>query len=340
MSFWKHTPGPTWWDCIESLNPCISPPYGICNSNLGRKIRHSTLSKQYRIVKLSSRHAAEMATFLQEHFSIYPRCRISLSKERIQQGFDQDKWIGVGILNIDKKLLACCISKPLGRLKFAHETIEQGGIVDYFCVHKHYRKQGFAPFMLEELIFLTSQEERLVHIFLKEGFPLWGLPPLYHGQYLARYKEKPGESQEYFGSQGIGLHGHIQSYSHAEYFPLTKFSANLPYELNGDSELFVFNYRGHAVFLCMTNLHHRTVPEGHTIGELSWVLPQTAEVPLSIQKLAVETCVDCSSYDIVLMDSKYPHDTKKPWKKDATYSWYIFNYNPGAFFSVKPFWIV
>ena len=102
----------------------------------------------------------------------------------------------------------------------------------------------------------------------------------------------------------------------------------------------MLNYKGHTVFVCLTNLHHRTVPEGHTIGELSWVLPQTAEVPLAIQKLAVETCVDCSSYDIVLMDSKNPHDTKKSWRKDATYSWYIFNYNPGAFFSVKPFWIV
>lgn len=280
-----------------------------------------------------------MATFLQEHFTIYPRCRISLTKERIQQGFEKDKWIGVGILSIDKKIIACCISKPLGRLKFTHETIENGGCVDYFCVHSQYRKRGLAPFMLDELIYLTSLEERIVHIFMKEGFPLWHLPPLYYSQYIARYRKNPGEGKDYFGSQGIGLHGYIQNYSHAEYLPIQKLAANLPYELNGDSELFSFNYKGHVVFLCMTNLHHRTVPDGKTIGELSWMLPQTIEVPLSIQKLAVETCVDCSSFDIVLMDSKLPHDSKKSWMKDATYSWYIFNYNPGSFFTVKPFWI-
>ena len=219
-------------------------------------------------------------------------------------------------------------------MKFVHETISQGGLVDLYCVHKNYRKQGIAGFMLEELMFLTAQKERLVHIFLKEGFPLWKLPPMYSSQYIARIRQTPGEEKEYFGTQDIG------SYSHAEFLPLIRFAANLPYKLNGDSQLSVFNYKGHVVFLCMTNLHHRTVPEGKTVGELLWAFPQTPEVPASVQRLAVETCVDCSPYDIVLMDGKTPHDKKKGWSNDATFSWYVFNYNPGAFFNVKPFWIL
>lgn len=343
MSFWSHHPGPSWFSCIESLNPCSQPSYGICNENLLRRQRFLSLSNQYRSIPLSSKHAHDMETLLKDHFVLYPRCKLFLSQDRIRQGFDQDGWIGIGILNIDKQMIACCVSKALGRMKFTHETLPQGGIIDYYCVHKNYRKQGIASFMLEELMIQTAQKERFVHIFLKEGFPLWNIPPLYFSQYITRERQPPGTScqgKDYFGLQGIGLHSYIVSYSHAEFLPLTRFAANLPYELNGDSQLSVFNYKGHVVFLCMTNLHHRTVPEGKTVGELAWAFPQTPEVPLSIQRLAVETCVDCSSYDIVLMDHTIPHDTKKAWRKDATFSWYIFNYNPGSFFNVKPFWIL
>lgn len=339
MSFWIHNPGPTWWDCIESLNPCLQAPYGICNPYIHNNPRRLVLDNAYRIVPLSSRHAQEIETFLKDHFVLFNRCKIVLPKDRIQQGLDQDGWIGVGVFNIDKLLIGCCVSKPLGRMKFAQETISQGGVIDYYCVHQNYRKQGIASYMLQELMYLTAQKQRLAHVFLKEGFPLFKQPPLYTSQYITRRRQLPGPGKDYFGHQGIGFHSYIASYSHADYLPLSRFVANLPHELNGDSMLSVFNYKGHVVFLCMTNIYHRTVPDGKIIGELAWAFPQTPEVPLSIQRLAVETCVDCSSYDIVIMDNQIPHDKKKGWTKDSTFSWYIFNYNPGAFFNVKPFWI-
>jgi hypothetical protein len=341
MSFWKHAPGPTWWDCIESFNPCIQTPYGLCNSNLELRKCRGSLSKAFSVLPLSTRHASDIQQLLKQHFSIFPTCRITLTKERIRQGFQTDNWIGVGVFTADKLLIGCCISKPLGRMKFAHETLNQGGIVDYFCVHQDYRKLGIASYMLDELVILTAKQERLVHIFLKEGFPLLSLPPLYTGRYLVRKKNTTllGDEKEHLGSLGIAFHSHIQEYSHAEYLPLSRFVANLPWELSGDSELFVFNYKGHVVFLCVTDIHHRTVPEGLKVGEIAWVLPQTIEVPLSIQRLAVETCVDSSRFDILLLDSKLPHDPKR-WQKDASFSWYIFNYNPGGYFSMKPFWIL
>ena len=340
MSFWSQSPGPTWWDCIESLNPCAPPAYGLCSNTLLLRAKTKALPKGCTLLPLTAKHAEKLAFFLKTQFSIYPRCRISLPKERIKQGFLLDQWIGVGLFSFEGTLLGCCLSKPLGSLKFAHELVQNGGIVDYFCVHSNYRSQGFATCLLEELVRLTALQGRLVHIFLKEGFPLLTLPPLYHSRYLVRRREPPGEAKEYFGSQGIALHSPIQSYTHADFLPLTKFAANLPTQLSGDSELFGFNYRGHDVYLCMTDLHHRSVPDGETIGELSWILPKTLEVPLSIQRLAVETCVDCCKFDLVLMDSKIPHDTKRPWRNDATYSWYLFNYNPGEFFTTKPFWII
>lgn len=339
MSFWKESPGPNWWDCIESFNPCTRPAFGMCKENLLARSRRTTLSKAFHVVLLSGKHAGDMETFLAEHYSLYPRCCIALQKQRIKDGFDRDGWIGIGVYLLDKTMIGCCVSKPLGRMKFSHETLAQGGLVDYFCVHRNYRKNGIASYMLDELVVQTTKKERLVHCFLKEGFPLLSLPPLYTSCYITRAKQRSGEEKEYLSPSGIALHSLIMSYSHADYFPLSKFAANLPYELTGDSELFVFNYRGHTVFLCLTNLHHKTVPEGQTIGELSWFLPQTVEVPVSIQRLAIEACVDCGKYDIVLMDSQFPHDRKKGWRKDASFSWYLYNYNPGEFFSVKPFLI-
>lgn len=342
MSFWKESPGPTWWDCIESLNPCVLPPYGICNQDIQYKSRVLTLPQGLHNIPLSIRHAEDIEKLLREHFTIYPRCRISLSKERIHQGFFLDGWIGVGVYTHDKRLIGCCISKPLGSIKFSNESIQSGGVIDYYCVHKDYRKQGVASFLLDEILVVTAQRGRLSHIFLKEGFPLWSLPPLYHGQYIARKKGSSSsitQAAEYFHKSGIATHTTITSFTHAEYLPLTKFAANLPKQLSGDSELFGFNYKGYNVYLCMTDIYHRTVPEGFRIGELSWILPQTIEVPISVQRLAVETCVENSKFDIVLMDSKIPHSPKKGWTKDSTYSWYIFNYTPGCFFKVKPFWI-
>lgn len=340
MSFWSDFPGPHWWDCIESLNPCITPPYGLCKQLLAFQPRRSRLPKGFTFVSLLPRHAKQVETFLRNEFSIYPRCKISLSEQRIYDGFLLDAWMGVGIFTQDKRLVGCCISKDLGRLKLPHEVLPKSGVVEYFCIHHEYRKQGLASCLLEELVEVTAKQGRLVHVFVKEGFPLWKAPPFYTSQYIVRKKGLPGETKEFFGPMGIGLRGFIQSYTHAEYLPLRKFVANLPYQLSGDSELYSFNYKGHTIYLCMTNIHHRTVPEGHRIGELAWILPKTVEVPLEIQKLAVEICVDCSPYEIVLLDKKIPHDTKQAWTNDASFSWYIFNYNPGSFFTTKPYFIL
>jgi GNAT superfamily N-acetyltransferase len=339
MSFWKRSPGPSWWDCIESFNPCRDGNTGICNNALLHRERANQLPKGFRLVQLNEKYASFLEVFLKEHFSLYPSCRINLSKERIREGFLEDGWIGVGITTETKQLVGCCISKSLGHLKFSQELLKQSGLVDYFCVHQTYRGIGLAHSMLEELVFQTAKQGRIVHLFYKEGFPIWSIPPIYTGRYLVRAPETPGDSKEYFGSAGIATHYDIHNYSHAEYLPLTNFIANLPHKLSGDSELFVFNYKGHIVFLCMTDIHHISVPEGKIIGELSWMLPQTPEVPLSIQKLAVETCVDCSKFDLILMDAKIPH-TNPSWKRDASYSLYIFNYNPGGFFTIKPFLVL
>lgn len=340
MSFWSSSPGPTWLQCIDTLNPCTTAPYGICNRNLIQKPKENPLPSGFSFLVLSNKNAEEIERFLRGHFSIFSGSRIFLSKERIQQGFLLDDWIGIGVKTRDNLLVGCCVSKSLGALKFPNEIVQQGGLIDYFCVHSSYRKRGLADTMLSELVQWTARRGRIVHFFMKEGFPLLKIPPLWYSQYIVRKKGPIDAYAEYLGKQGIAYHTQIKSYNHADFLPLRHFIANLPYELSGDSELYSFNYKGHNISLCLTNLHYRTVPQGQRIAELAWIVPGSAEVPESVQKLAVETLVDSCPYDIILMDVSIPHDPKKGWWKDATYSWYCFNYNPGCFFRMKPFFIL
>jgi GNAT superfamily N-acetyltransferase len=339
MSFWNSSPGPTWIQCIDTLNPCIQAPYGICKRELIERPKDSTLPRGLSFIVLSAKSADEMETFLRQHFTIFTGSRISLSKGRIQRGFFLDDWIGIGVKTMDNLLVGCCISKPLGALKFPNEIYHHGGVVDYFCVHSSYRKQGIAEAMLKELVQWTARRGRLVHFFLKEGFPLVKIPPIWYSHYIARRKRPMDSLVEYLGKESISTHTTIKSYTHADFLPLRHFVANLPYQLSEDSELFSFNYKGHCVTLCLTDLHHVTVPTGLKLGELLWIVPGSAEVPLHIQKLAVETLVDYCKYDIILMDTTIPHDPRKGWWKDASYSWYCFNYNPGGFFRMKPYFI-
>lgn len=337
MSFWTASPGPSWWDCIESYNPCASFHYGLQNPLLADKPIEFPLPRGCTFVILQVKHANHIAELLKKEFQLFPRCRLVLSADRIAQGIQLEEWIFGGLFQ-QGELVACMVSKPLGRLKLSHEILPNAGMVDYFCVKETLRHQGLARSLLEQMVIATAKRGRLVHLFLKEGFPLWKIPPLWSSRYIVRAREPCGEARDYLGPMGIAKHSLIQSYTHADHMPLRNFIANLPYQLTDDHEIYSFNYRGHSVLMCMTDLHHRTVPDGKKVGELLWCIPTSMEVPLALQRLAVETLVDCSGFEYVLMDQMIPH-SKKGWRKDASYHWYCFNYNPGSFFKCKPFFI-
>lgn len=340
MSFWNSSPGPTWLQCIDTLNPCIQTPFGVCKENLWSIANEASLPTGLSFVVLSSHSAENMEHFLRNHFTLFQGSRITLSKERIRRGFLLDDWIGVGVKTLDDLLVGTCVSKPLGALKFPNEIIQQGGLIDYLCVHQEYRKKGLANAMIRELGRYILPKERLVHFFLKEGFPLLKLPPVWYSHYIARKRIATKKNIEHLGKENIALHVPIQSFGHADFLPLRNFIANLPYQLSEDSELYSFSLKGHNMMLCITNLHHVSVPTGLKLGEILWIVPGSAEVPESIQQMAVESLVDSCKYDIVLMDVSIPHDPKRGWWKDSSYSWYCYNYNPGGFFRMKPYFIV
>lgn len=323
------SPGPTWWDCIESLNPCAQASSGICTNKVRQ--RSIELPNEYTSRRLTKEDANDLSFLLKQFFSVYPRCRTYLPVERIEQGLQND-WIAIGVFTETKSLIGCCVSRSLGLVKVPKGLVSDGGIVDWFSVHPSHRKKGIASFLLEELFYQTATHGRLVHFFLKEGFPLISLPPLYCGTYIVRTQKRTRKSSD--------LSLASSQLVHVDYLPLKQFIANIPTSFQQDSTVFIFTKETHTVFLCITDLHCRTVPEGKSIGELAWVLPMTPEVPLSIQIEAVETCIDTCHFSIVLMDSKIPHDGNKGWKQDSAYSWYSFNYRPETFFTSHPFWIM
>jgi hypothetical protein len=153
------------------------------------------------------------------------------------------------------------------------------------------------------------EEKRYIHYFLKEGYPLFVLPPLYSSRYLYRLKN--------------------EAYHHS-ITPVKVLGS-----IYDESQTYVYINGVHEVRVCIVNHFHRSVPEGWKIGELFWIKP-TKDAPLILQKEAVEAVIDYCDYELILMDYRIPHNTQYKWKRDSAYTWYIFNYNPGTFYTTKP----
>jgi GNAT superfamily N-acetyltransferase len=257
----------------------------------------------------------------------------------IADGFLYDGWIAVGVYK-DSTLIGCAISRSLGTLHIKENPVPNTGLVDFFCVHKAWRKKGIASLLLQELVRLTAKKDRLVHLFQKEGFPLSPIPPIWQSHYLWRKKGLPSSLSEHLGKEGIATRSLVKYFSYTNAIPHNSI-ASIPKQLTGDSELYSFNYKGYSMNLCITDTFHRSVPEGWKLGEIQWILPSDGiPIPLAIQEMAIETLADASKYEIILLDATLPHRKTKGWQKDSPYGYYLFNYNPGHFFSLKPYFVV
>ena len=299
----------------------------------------SGASTKRRLKELTELDAKEIEILLQNHYQTFPRSKLFLPASRIADGFLYDGWIAIGVYE-GLKLIGCVISRDLGTLQIKENPISKAGLVDFFCVDTAWRKKGVASLLLEALVSFTAKRKRLVHIFQKEGMPLTPIPPIWQSQYLWRRKNLPTSSAEYLGKEGIQTRTHIKRFSYTSTIPSNSISS-IPHHLSGDSELYSFNYKGHSMNLCITNTFHRSVPEGWKIGEILWILPNTYEsVPVNIQEMAVEALVDNCGYEILLIDKTLPHQTNKGWHSDSPYGYYLFNYNPGHFFSLKPYFVL
>ena len=338
MSFWSHFPGPTWLHWFKSLFVCVEQDVGMLNESLA--LLPSTLKPPSgtRVQELTELNAKDIELLLNQHYQTFPRSKLFLSADRIREGFLFDNWLGIGVYT-GLKLVGCCISRELGTLHIVGNEVPRTGLVDFFCVAESWRKKGVASLLLQELVKLTAKKKRLVHVFQKEGFPLSPLPPVWQSHYIWRKRGLPGDPHTNIGKENIATRSHIRSFNYTGYLPYAGVIASVPNQLTGDSEIYSFSYKGYQMNLCITNTFHRSVPEGWRIGEVSWILCDS-QVPESIQALAVESLVDVSQYEILLMDASLPHQKTKGWQKDSPYGYYLFNYNPGHFFSLKPYFVL
>jgi hypothetical protein len=305
--FWSTSAGPTWSHWFQSINPfSVKPEQQILSTHLTSRQSRQVAPQGVHRVRLTERDAVDVHALLTTHFQIQKRCRFVVSLDYIRNGLKKGNkydWIGIGLRNHEKELVACVISKPI---------TDTCGIVDFFCVASRWRKKGLASYILQEILRETMEEERYIHYFLKEGYPLFSLPALYSSRYLCRLKN--------------------ESYHHT--ITPVKILGNM-YD---DTQTYLYVEGIHEVRICLVNHHHRSVPEGWKIGEVFWIQP-TKGTPLDLQKEAVEAVIDYCDYDLLLMDQKTPHDGRYKWKRDSAYNWYVFNYNPGTFYTGKPMFL-
>lgn len=338
MSFWSHSPGPFWSHFFQSLFVCKDPDIGVLNLFLERQSKHIALPPGTRSQELTELNARDIEALLHHHYQTFPRSKLILPESRIREGFLYDGWIGVGIYT-GLKLIGCVISRDLGTLQIKGNDIPRVGLIDFFCVESSWRKKGIASCLLQEITALTAKRKRLVHVFQKEGLPLSPLPPVWQSHYLWRKRGAAGESKGYIGKEGIATRSHVRSFNYASVLPYGSSISSIPNQLSGDSELYSFTYKGYTVSLCVTDTFHRSVPEGWRIGEVSWIVPH-GYVPQKIQELATEALVDTCGFDVLLLDAMIPHQKDKGWEKDSPYGYYLFNYNPGHFFSLRPHFVL
>jgi len=82
----------------------------------------------------------------------------------------------------NKQIIGCIRYHPIGQLQ-SHPMY----LVDCFCIHPQFRKQGLADYLLTTLHCFANKHGIPYALFLKEGAPLpvWSIP-LYTGSYVYR----------------------------------------------------------------------------------------------------------------------------------------------------------
>lgn len=344
MSYWNESPGPFWRHFFQSINPFAFPQTGVLDKDIVQKKRNISPPQGGSLIILQIKHARDIANLLRKHYEMFPRCRIILSEERIRRGFLYDKWLGVGFVSEKtNELIGCIFSRSLGDLHVGNNIVPNTGLVDFFCVHRDWRGKGIASFLLQELTYLTATVGRIVHIFIKEGLPLSPLPPIWTGNYIWRNKKHIIE--KYLENKGLTISSIEEVKNTSLQIPEMSIrnlpsGPYLPGGVTGDSQIYVWNSGKVRIYVCLTDTYHCSVPEGKKIGEINWVLSEKTDIDSAIllaeKKSAVETLVDSSKYDIILMDSTIPHLEENGWIKDSAYGLYLFNCNPPKFFNQTP----
>lgn len=317
MSFWKQSPGPFWSHTFGSLFSTPETPHILKEIFEKPSFPYTLLTKE---------HIPDISNLLTQHYTMYPRSKLSLTKEQLSDFIEKEKCVAIGIY-FNLSLVGVLVSRPLGFLMMGTKSIEnqQIGLIDFFCVNEKHRKKGVGSKLLHAMAYECAQRGYVAHLFLKEGMPLTYLPPLYSSQYIWRPRKKPAP---------VNLSNFLRP---ATELPRDSPFWNAPHAVHHTKVFECFAFQP-PIFVGVTDLFHKTDPEGFTMGEISWVWYNAKKGKHTDDKLVriVETVVDSfSEYDMLFMDSSYPHDSSI-WTSDALFSYYVWNFHPGIFFKTRP----
>lgn len=317
MSFWKQSPGPFWSHTFSSLFTKAETPHVF---------KESFEKPSFPYVVLGKDHVLDIFNLLSLHYSMYPRSKVSLSCEQIEQFLEKEKCVAVGIY-FNLNLVGVLFSRPLGFVMMGSKSLDnqQIGLIDFFCVNEKHRKKGVGSKLLHAMAYECSQRGYVAHLFLKEGMPLTALPPLYSSNYVWRPRKVPAP---------VNLSNFIRP---AVELPRDSPFWNAPSVVHHTKVFECFAFQP-PVFVAVTDLFHKSEPGGLTMGEISWIWYNSTKGTHPEEKLRriVETVADSfSGYDMIFMDSSLPHDSSV-WMTDALFSYYCWNLHPGVFFKTRP----
>lgn len=317
LSFWKHSPGPHWSHTLKAMWSPVEEPY-IFQQSFAK-----TEEPSYKVLTLAD--IPDILHLYDHHYHMFPKSRVSLTKELLETFLTDD---GVIILGIRHNLLlvGCIFLRPLGFLMSGRKAIGdhvQAGLVDFFCVHKNHRGKGVGSSLLWGTVQEGFQRGISVFFFVKEGLPHTLCPPLRTSTYIWRPRTKPAPVNLHrfltVGSklpEGAELWNAPRGSHHATVYECTAFKL--------------------SVYVAVTDMFHRSEPGGLTMGEIVWIWYDITKGKLEDQQLVrvLETVVDTCKFDLLFMDKALPHDPSL-WTTDVTYSWYAYNFYPKQFFSTQ-----
>lgn len=168
MGFWQEFPGPSWFHFLRGMLVGsggiirAGPPNGPA----------PPASAGIRFGSMEAGKESSYREFLRKHY------RIAAFSYFEMPAWDAGSWIGVEARTLDGELVGTVVSVAASN--------QQPAIIDMFCVSPSYRGSGIASRLLWEIDSATARAGRLAHKFMKEGSPLWWLPPLAAGRWVFR----------------------------------------------------------------------------------------------------------------------------------------------------------
>jgi len=183
MSFWSQNPGPTWVQFL--IDKLFGTKARILRNSLPAFQKKPESLNDIQFQPMDPAKENEYRLFLKENF------RTAIFSYYVMPPWSED-WIGVEARK-DGILIGTIVSMKteipeLSAAASSRPGSAAAGIIDLYCVHHSYKKSGIGSRLLYEIDLLTSKAGRLAHIFLKEGKPLWFLPPIKSGQWVWRIK--------------------------------------------------------------------------------------------------------------------------------------------------------